>query len=61
MGKVKPLLIKRTARMLVNKYGFRFKKEYEHNKRVVEELLELPSKRVRNWIAGHVTRLLKEE
>ena len=61
MGKVRPLFIKRIARNLVRKYGERFKPDFEHNKRVVEELLELPSKRVRNRIAGYVTRLLRRE
>ena len=59
MGKVRPLFIKRTARKLVNDYGDKFSLDFEHNKRVVEELLELPSKRLRNKIAGYVTRLMK--
>ena len=59
MGNVRSLLVKRTARKLVNQFGHRFRKDYTHNKQVVGELLDLPSKRMRNLIAGYVTRLVR--
>jgi len=61
MGKVRPLFVKRTARNLVEKFRFRFKKDFEHNKKAVKELLDLPSKRLANLIAGYVTRLMRAE
>lgn len=61
MGKVRPTFIKRTARELLEKYRDRFKPDFEHNKRVVQELTNIRSKRIRNRVAGYITRLIKIE
>lgn len=61
MGKVRPIFIKRTARELLEKYKDKFKPDFEHNKRVVQELTNIRSKRMRNKIAGYITRLIKIE
>lgn len=58
MGKVRPAYVKRTARALLEKYPDKFTADFEHNKRVVGELLKT-TKRVRNRIAGYITRLVK--
>lgn len=58
MGKVRPAYVKNTARMLLEKYPDKFTDDFEHNKRAVSELLQT-SKRVRNRIAGYITRLVK--
>ncbi|WP_455363362.1 30S ribosomal protein S17e [[Eubacterium] cellulosolvens] len=57
MGKVRTETVKRAARELVEKYPDRFTNEYEANKLAVNELLRSPSKKLRNRIAGYVTRL----
>jgi len=61
LGKVRPAFIKRTARELLERYRDRFKPDFEHNKRVVQELTNIKSKRTRNRIAGYITRLIKIE
>ena len=43
---------------LVEKYPDKFTSDFEHNKRVVGELLKT-TKRVRNRVAGYITRLIK--
>lgn len=58
VGKVRPAYVKRTARMLLEKYPDKFTTDFEHNKRVVGELLKT-TKRVRNKVAGYITRLVK--
>ena len=58
MGKVRPAYVKRTARMLLERYPDKFTNDFEHNKRVVGELLKT-TKRVRNKVAGYITRLVK--
>ena len=57
MGKVRTETVKRAARELVEKFPDRFTNEYEANKLAVNELLRAPSKKLRNLIAGYVTRL----
>jgi len=58
MGKVRTILVKRTARKLLEKYPDLFTGDFEHNKRVVSELIEYRSKKLRNQIAGYITHLV---
>jgi len=55
MGRIKPALVKRTAKKLVNEYNFTSK--FEDNKKILGNTM--PSKRVRNMIAGYLARLKK--
>ncbi|MFP3302258.1 MAG: 30S ribosomal protein S17e [Caldivirga sp.] len=59
MGKVRPAYIKRIGRALMEQYPDRFSDDFEHNKRVVGQLVEGVSKRVRNRIAGYITSQIK--
>ncbi len=61
MGKVRTTIVKRTARKLLALYPDAFTADFEHNKRKVSELLDLHSKRIRNQIAGYITRLIRIE
>ncbi len=58
MGKVRTTLVKRTARKLLEMYPDLFTGDFEHNKRVVSELIEYKSKKLRNQIAGYITHLV---
>jgi small subunit ribosomal protein S17e len=57
VGKVRTETIKRVANELVDKYPKRFTNAFDENKKGVEELVNYESKRLRNLIAGYVTRL----
>jgi len=57
LGKVRTETVKRAARELVERFPDRFTNEYEANKLAVNGLLRSPSKKLRNLIAGYVTRL----
>ncbi len=59
MGKVRTSLVKRTARKLLEMYPDIFTRDFEHNKKVVSELIEYRSKKLRNQIAGYITHLVK--
>ena len=59
MGKVYTSLVKRTARKLLQMYPDLFTTDFEHNKRVVSQLIEVESKKLRNQIAGYLTRLVR--
>ncbi|MET1160243.1 MAG: 30S ribosomal protein S17e [Thermoprotei archaeon] len=58
MGKIRTKLVKRTARELLEKYPDLFTRDFEHNKRVVSKLIDTPSKKLRNQIAGYITHLV---
>jgi len=57
LGKVRTETVKRAARELIERFPGKFTSEYEANKTAVNEVLTAPSKKLRNLIAGYVTRL----
>lgn len=61
MGNIRPTYIKRVALELTRLYPEQFTEDFEHNKKVVEELTDVPSTTMRNRIAGYVTRLRKRQ
>ena len=61
MGRIKTKQIKRIALQLVELHRDKFKTNFTDNKKIVEEFAEIPSKKMRNVIAGYVTRLMQQE
>ena len=59
MGRIKTAMIMRTGLKLVEENRDLFKKDFSENKKIVESLINVPSKKHRNVIAGYVTRLIK--
>ena len=57
LGKVRTDTVKRTSRELLKKFPERFTGEFESDKQAVNDLVITQSKRLRNRIAGYVTRL----
>lgn len=59
MGKVRPALVKRISRDLLQKYPDLFTGDFQKNKEILKTLLDVKSKKLRNQIAGYITRLKK--
>jgi len=59
MGNIRPTYIKRVAIDLVKKYNDQFSDDFEHNKKVVDELTDVKTTVYRNRIAGYVTKYRK--
>ena len=59
MGKIKTRLIKRTAETLMKQKDLELNEEFEKNKKILGE--EMPSKKVRNQIAGYIAQVKKRE
>jgi small subunit ribosomal protein S17e len=57
VGRIKTALIKRITNQLVKEHRDTFTKKFEENKKLVEQFADIPSKKIRNVIAGYVTRL----
>jgi small subunit ribosomal protein S17e len=57
LGKVRTDTVKRISRELLRRFPDRFTGEFESDKQMVNDLVITPSKRLRNRIAGYITRL----
>jgi len=60
MGNVKPTYIKRLGMELLEKHQSKFKHDFEHNKKMVQELSDGDTKTLRNRVAGYITRKMKK-
>jgi small subunit ribosomal protein S17e len=56
---VRTKTVKRSAVHIIEKYYSRLTLDFDSNKRVCDEVAIIPSKRMRNKIAGYITHLMK--
>merc|ERR1711976_553485 len=59
MGGVRTKTVKKSARTIVENYYTRLTVDFHTNKRIIDEVAIVPSKRMRNKIAGFTTHLMK--
>ena len=60
MGRIKTALSKRVTNEVLSKHREEFTEDYEINKQKVLKYIDFPSKKIRNVVAGYVTRLVKK-
>ena len=61
MGRIKTTFIKRKTKELLRKHEDKFTSDYDDNKKLASQLSDVSSKKLRNTIAGYLTRLKKKE
>ena len=61
MGRIRTTLVKRTSVELIERHRDSLNANFEDNKKKIPELAEIGSKKLRNVIAGYVTKLMKRE
>ena len=59
MGRIKTQMIKRLTLQLLRDYKGEMKESFDENKVIVEQHLGVTSKKIRNTVAGYVTRQMK--
>lgn len=58
MGKVRPEKVKKMARELVKRHADQFTVDFENNKKALNSMATIYSSKLRNLIAGYITRLV---
>ncbi len=61
MGRIKTTFIKRKTKELYKKHGDKFTTDFTVNKQLTTQHVEVSSKKLRNIIAGYMTRLKRKE
>jgi small subunit ribosomal protein S17e len=61
LGRIRTGLIKRVSKSLIEKYPDLFTADFEANKRIVNEILDSDSKKVKIQIAGYITHLMRTQ
>jgi len=59
MGRIKTRFVKSNGDKIFNKGKEEFTEDFNQNKEIVEKYAQISSKRMRNTVVGHVTRLAK--
>merc|ERR1711997_244277 len=59
MGRVRTKTVKKAAKVIIEKYYTKLNLDFHVNKRLIEEVALIPSKPLRNKIAGFITHLMK--
>ena len=61
MGRIRPGFVKRQADQLMVANKDKFTTKFDENKKALEPLAFFPTKKLRNLIAGHITKKLKAQ
>merc|ERR1719387_1710025 len=58
MGRVRTKTVKRASRALIEKYYGKLTQDFHVNKRIIDDVSVIQTKRLRNKIAGYTTHLM---
>lgn len=59
MGRIKSTAIKTLGKEIIAEHGEKFSKDFGKNKKALEGIKKIRSKRTRNILAGFITRKMK--
>jgi small subunit ribosomal protein S17e len=59
MGRVRTKTVKKSAKVIIERYYPKLSMDFEVNKRICDEIAIIASKRLRNKIAGYTTHLMR--
>jgi small subunit ribosomal protein S17e len=59
VGRVKTVSIKVMGNQIIKEHGKLFTDNFEKNKRVLDEIREIKSKKIKNILTGYITKEIK--
>lgn len=59
MGRIKTVMIKRVGKKLFREYKDQLTTDFDKNKEIISKVVFIQSKKVRNILAGYLTKLKK--
>jgi len=60
MGRIKTIPIKSLGDRLLEEHADKFTTDFEKNKKVIDSLKDMNSKKMRNVLAGYITKEVKK-
>ena len=60
MGRIKTIPIKTLGDRLIEEHRDKFSSDFEKNKKVLASLEDIKSKKIRNILAGYITKEMKK-
>ncbi|MBI2208017.1 30S ribosomal protein S17e [Candidatus Woesearchaeota archaeon] len=60
IGRIKTVLVKRITKQLVREHPDEFNEDFNKNKEILKKYAVIKSPKLRNVIAGYVSRLVKQ-
>ncbi|MDD5331290.1 MAG: 30S ribosomal protein S17e [Candidatus Nanoarchaeia archaeon] len=60
MGRIKSNLVKKTGQQVIKTHKNVFSNDFDNNKKVLDKVSDIPSKKLRNVLAGYVVKLMKK-
>ena len=60
MGRIKTSFVKHVSQNIFEKHADRFTTDFSSNKKIVDEFLDVKSKKLKNVISGYITSLKKQ-
>ena len=61
MGRIRTTFVKTTGLKIYQKHKDKFTDDFQKNKKVVEDVSIMNSKKLKNVISGYITKLFKKE
>jgi len=61
MGRIRTTFVKAIGLKIYEKYKDKFTNDFQKNKKSLEEVSEMNSKKLKNVISGYITKLFKQE
>ena len=61
MGRIKTSFVKNIAKDLFEKHSDKFTTDFSKNKKIMDQFIEIKSKKLKNSVTGYITSLKRQE